>query len=147
MLTGVAAELDRHIGEAEREVERHNDARRRHAQLVYTLGIPAGTLAVAAGSTALAGLPPGWTALIAFTSAAATTAMAVIDPLAGRIDHGKKEADFADFARHVRLTRLRIADRDSEEQFEALGEINARRHELDDRNPVRQIGPGGQPNG
>jgi hypothetical protein len=52
-----------------------------------------------AGSTALADVAAWITAVIAFASAAATTAMAVVDPLAGRVDHGRKEADFADFAR------------------------------------------------
>jgi hypothetical protein len=141
---GVEAELERHEGEAEAEARRHRRARSLHARLVYGLGIPAGTLAVIAGSTALADVASWITAVVAFGSAAATTATALVDPLAGRVDHGRKEADFADFARMVRLTRLRLEGQPPDEQFAALEELNRRRHELDDRNPIRQVGSGPQ---
>ena len=83
------------------------------------------------------------TALVAFLSAAASTGMAVVDPLAGRADHGHKEAAFADFARRVRLVRMQLMEKSPGDQLVALEELNKQRHELDDRNPVRQAVPSG----
>jgi hypothetical protein len=69
--------------------------------------------------------------------------MAVVDPLAGRADHGHKEAALADFARRLRLVRMRLMEKPLYDQLNALEELNKQRHELDDRNPVRQALPGG----
>jgi hypothetical protein len=141
LIAGVSVELERHEAEAEREAKEHEKKKHRHARLVYALGIPAGTLAVAAGSTALAEAPTWVTALIAFASATASAAMTVVQPGAGRVDHGRKQADFLDFARCVRLTRLRITGQPSREQFDALEALNKTRYTLDGRNPVRQEKP------
>ena len=141
LVPGVAAELKRHEKEAEDEAKRHATAKSLHAKLVYALGIPAGTLAVAAGSAALAKAPTWVTALVAFTSATASAAMTVVQPVAGRVDHGRKQADFLDFARRVRLSRLRVAGEPNGVQFDALDDLNNARFVLDGRNPIRQVKP------
>jgi hypothetical protein len=141
----VAQELVRHVSEAEYRAKRHRKRHSRHSQFVYALGIPAGTLAVVAGSTALAGAPAFVTALVAFGSAASTTALAVVDPVTNRVDHGRKEAAFLNFARKARVALLKLERMSPTEQVALLEELNDQRYRLDDRSPTRSKGDGPPP--
>jgi hypothetical protein len=98
--------LARHWEDAQAQAKDQGAKRKRMGRLVYRLGIPAGTLAAVAGSTAVAAVPSWITAGIALLSALLSAAMGIIAPVEGRIDHGRKEADFAYFARVVWSTRL-----------------------------------------
>ncbi len=124
---------------AQGEADDQGAKRRRMARLVYALGIPAGTLAAVAGSTAVAHVPAWITAVIALLSALLSAAMGVIGPVQGRMDHGTKEAEFAHFAWVVWTTRLRLEGRAREEQLGALTQLVEQRYRLDLQAPVRQI--------
>src|SRR5437660_1546318 len=76
--------------QAVRDEREQHRSRKRMAGLVYRLGIPAGTLAAVAGSTAVAKAPAWITAAIALLSALLSAAMGIIAPVEGRIDHGRK---------------------------------------------------------
>jgi hypothetical protein len=134
--------LARHWHDAQNEANDQRAKRERMARLVYRLGFPAGTLAAVAGSTAVAKVPSWITAGIALLSALLSAAMGIIAPVEGRIDHGRKEADFAYFARVVWSTRLSLENEPSlEVQLAALKKPDEQRHQLDLRAPVRATGP------
>jgi hypothetical protein len=137
VLKDVEAALDVHMREAEAERDRHRRARNRLAKLVYRLGIPAGALGIAAVSSALAHISTAVTAAIAIASAAFAAALTVVSPAEGRMDHGRKEADYADLCRLIRLKSITLARRSEDEQLEILAAINRKRHELALRDPVR----------
>jgi hypothetical protein len=137
----VDSALKRLWADAEVDARDQRAKRERMARLVYRLGIPAGTLAAVAGSTAVAEVPTWITAGIALLSALLSAAMGVIAPVEGRIDHGRKAAEFAHFARVVWVARLSLVDQSPEKQLAALRELGEQRRQLDLRSPVRDSGP------
>jgi hypothetical protein len=137
VLKDVQAALAVHMHEAEKERDRHHKLRKRSAKLVYRLGIPAGALGIAAVSSALTDISTAVTAGIAIASAAFAAALTVVSPAEGRMDHGRKEADYAALCRRIRLTSITLARRPEEEQLEILAAIDKKRHELALRDPVR----------
>jgi hypothetical protein len=144
LLLDVHASLEAHRITAEDRREHHRRARERCAKLVYRLGIPAGALGIAAVSTALTGVSTAITAGIALASAALAAALTVVAPVEGRMDHGRKEADYADLCRHIRLTSITLARRTENEQVEILAAVNRKLYRLELRDPIRSpLGPTG----
>ena len=137
VLNDVQAALDDHLHHAEQERDRHRQARDRSAKLVYRLGIPAGALGIAAVSSALTNISTAITAGIAIASAAFAAALTVVSPTEGRMDHGRKEADYADLCRLIRLKSISLARRPEDEQLAILAAIDRKRYELALRDPIR----------
>jgi hypothetical protein len=99
--------------------------------LRYTLGVPGAVLAVAAGSTALAGTPVWVTATVAFLAAGFTAAHALANPDARRTKYALLEADYADLARRAHRCLIAAPTMTPSEQLGVLDELNTRIHQLD----------------
>jgi hypothetical protein len=134
----IEAALEEHLVQTQAQQRRHAKLQRLHGALIYLLGVPAGTLAIGAGSTALA-QSPGWiTAAIAFLSAAFTTALTHASPAESRETHGRLAADYGAFYRRVRLDRIRLANRSETEQLATLKALDKQRYTLDAARPMRR---------
>jgi hypothetical protein len=99
--------------------------------LRYTLGVPGAVLAIAAGSTALAGTSTGVTATIAFLAAGFTAAHTLANPDVRRTKYALLQADYADLARRAHRSLIAAATMTPVEQLAALDELNTRMHQLD----------------
>jgi hypothetical protein len=145
LLPGVEDAVGEHEVEARHREEKHLRLSRRCGFFVYFLGIPAGTLAIAAGSAALAEAPTWVTATIAFLSAAFTTAMTLVAPVEAR-DHNLRRAnEYADFRRRLRCVRIELSQTtDYSTQLAALRELDQLRLALDDSTILPAAGAGGE---
>ena len=119
------------------EAKRHRKSRKLMARLVYDLGIPAAVLAAIAGATAAAEIPAWITTVVALSASALSAAVAVIGPVEGRIDHGRKKAEWSHLARRVYTTRLRLSAASPNKQIAALDVLGDDRFHLDLRAPIR----------
>jgi hypothetical protein len=88
-------------------------------------------------SSALTNISTAVTAGIAIASAAFAGALTVVSPVEGRRDHGRKEADYADLCRLIRLKSITLERHTEDEQLELLAAIDRKQHELALRDPVR----------
>lgn len=127
----VAAEIAGRKREAEKKAQKCDEDSSKFSWLRYTLGIPGAVLAVAAGSTALAGSPEAVTASIAFLAAGFTAAHTLANPDARRTKYALLESDYTDLARRANQSLLAVATMTPQEQLAALEELNARIHQLD----------------
>jgi hypothetical protein len=127
----VTRDIAHRKSEAEKKAKTCDKESTKFSWLRYTLGVPGAVLAVAAGSTALAGTPMGVTATIAFLAAGFTAAHTLANPDARRTKYALLEADYADLERRAHRWQIAASTMTPREQLGALDDLNTRMHQLD----------------
>jgi hypothetical protein len=137
----VADEIADRKREAETKETTCDTESTKFSRLRYALGVPGAVLAVAAGSTALAGTSTGVTAAIAFLAAGFTAAHTLANPDVRRTKYALLQADYADLARRAHRSLIGTPTMTPVEQLAALDELNTRMHQLDRSLADTGVGP------